>query len=187
MATREEALSLLHEYVKSKGIRNHCYAVAASMEAYAEKYKEDKDKWWICGLLHDFDYEKYPTIPEHTTEGVKILRNENYPEDIIEAILGHAEYTGVPRNSLMAKCLFALDELSGFVVALAYVKQGFDMDAESVKRALKKKGFAAAISREDIEKGITELRVNREEHFNLVIHALEKIKEKLVLSTKLSS
>ncbi len=179
MNTREESVKLLDEYVQSESIRRHCYAVATSMEEYAKKYGEDKDKWWITGLLHDFDYEKYPTIPEHVTEGVKILRRNGYSEDIIEAIQGHAEYVGVPRISLMAKCLFAVDELSGFVVALARVKQGFDMDAESVKKALKKKGFAAAVNREDIERGIVELGVNKEEHFNLVIHALEKIKGKL--------
>ena len=179
MVDKEEALKLLHEYVKSESIRRHCYAVAASMEAYAEKYGEDKDKWGICGLLHDFDYEKYPTIPEHVTEGVKILRKINYPEEIVKAIEGHADYMNVPRESLMAKCLFAVDELSGFVVALARVKNGFDMDAESVKRALKKKGFAAAVNREDIERGIEELKVNKEEHFNLVIKALNGISKQL--------
>lgn len=182
MINRENALSLFKDYVKSDSIRKHCYAVAASMEEYAEKYGEDKDKWWITGLLHDFDYEKYPTIPEHVTEGVKILKEKGYPHEIIEAIQGHAEYTGVPRKSLMAKCLFAVDELSGFVVALAKVKKGFQMDAESVKKALKKRGFAAAINRDDIEKGIMELGVSKEEHFNLVIRALGRIKEKLGFS-----
>lgn len=177
--TREEALKLLHEYVQSESIRRHCYAVAASMEEYAEKYSENKDKWWITGLLHDFDYEKYSTIPEHVTEGAKILEDKGYPQDIIEAIQGHVDYTGIQRISLMSKCLFAVDELSGFVVALAKVKQGFQMDAESIKRALKKKGFAAAINREDIEKGIIELGISKEEHFNLVIRALEKIKKEL--------
>ena len=176
MTTRKNALDLLHEYVKSESIRKHCYAVAAAMEAYAEKYSEDKDKWWITGLLHDFDYEKYPTIPEHVNEGIKILREKGYEEEIIEAIQGHAEYTGIPRKSLMAKCLFAVDELSGFIVALSKVKQGFNtMDADSVKKALKKKGFAAAINREDIKKGMNELGVNKEEHFNAVIKALKNI------------
>ncbi|MBX4196023.1 HDIG domain-containing protein [Candidatus Pacearchaeota archaeon] len=178
---RFSALHLLHEYVTSESIRRHCYAVAASMEAYAEKYHESKDAWWITGLLHDFDYEKYPTIPEHVTEGVKILKAKGYLHEMIEAIQGHVDYLGVPRKSLMAKTLFAVDELSGFVVALAKVRQDrfTTMDAESVKKALKKKGFAAAINRDYIEKGIAELEVNKEEHFNLVIHALKKIQKDL--------
>ncbi len=179
--SRENARALLHEYVRSESLRRHCYAVAAAMEAYAEKYNDDKDQWWICGLLHDFDYEKYPTIPEHVTEGIKILKEKKYPEDILEAIQGHAEYLGVPRRNRMAKCLFAVDELCGLIVALAKVKPDrFDtMDAESVNKAMKKKGFAAAINRDDIERGINELTVDRVEHFALLIRALKAIQKDL--------
>lgn len=179
--SRENARALLHEYVQSESLRRHCYAVAAAMEAYAEKYSEDKNGWWICGLLHDFDYEKYPTIPEHVTEGIKIMKEKGYSADIIEAIRGHAEYLGVPRKSMMAKCLFAVDELCGLIVALAKVKPDrFEtMDAESVNKAMKKKGFAATINRDDIERGINELNVERAEHFVLVIRALMGIQKEL--------
>ncbi|PIN92842.1 HAD family hydrolase [Candidatus Pacearchaeota archaeon CG10_big_fil_rev_8_21_14_0_10_31_24] len=174
MKTRQEAIDLLNEYITSESLKRHCYSVAYSMEEYAEKFKEDKDLWFITGLLHDFDYEKFPTIPEHVTEGVKILKEINCPEEIIEAIQGHADYTGIPRNTLMAKTLFAVDELSGFVIALAKVKQGFDMDSNSIKKALKKKGFASGVNRECIQKGIEELNVNQDEHFELVIQAQRK-------------
>jgi len=170
---------LLHEYVQSASIRSHCYAVAAAMEHYAQKFTQDKDLWWMTGLLHDFDYEKYPT--EHVTQGVKILAAQGYPQELIEAIQGHVDY--VPRESLMAKTLFAVDELCGFIVALAKVKNGFTMDAGSVKRALKKKGFAAAVSREDIEAGIIELGVDKDEHFSAVITALSSIQVQLGFST----
>lgn len=179
--TRQDAINLLNEYVSSESLKRHCMAVAIAMEAYAEKYNEDKEKWFICGLLHDFDYEKYSTVPEHVTEGVKILRERGYDEDIIEAIQGHAEYLGIPRKTNMAKCLFAVDELSGFLVALAKVRQdNFQtMNAESVNRGLKKKGFAAAINRDDIERGISELGISREEHFNLIIDAFRKHSKEL--------
>ena len=179
--TRQDAINILHEYVSSDSLRRHCMAVAIAMEAYAEKYNENKDKWWICGLLHDFDYEKYSTIPEHVTEGVRILKDKGYDKDIIEAIQGHAEYLGILRNTMMAKCLFAVDELSGFLVALAKVRQDkFEtMNAESVNKGLKKKGFAAAINRDDIERGITELGLNREEHFNTVIDVFRKNSKEL--------
>ncbi len=179
LKTRAEALALLHEYVQSLSLRRHCYAVAAAMEAYAGTYNENKDQWWMTGLLHDLDYEQYPSIPDHVTKGSVILREKGYDGDIIEAIEGHADYTGVPRRSRMARCLFAVDELCGFLVALSKVREdGFvSMSAASVTRALKKKGFAAAIRRDDIEQGIIELGVDREEHFNLVIEALRRIEK----------
>lgn len=181
MKTREEAISLMHENVKAESLRKHCYSVAAAMEAYAEKYSEDKDKWWICGLLHDFDWEIHPTMEQHPSEGVKMLRKKGYDEDICIAIMGHGNHTGVKRESLMAKTLFAVDELSGLIVALARVRPGnFDgMSASSVKKAMKKKEFAAAINREDIKQGILEMRVNEDEHFSLVINALSNIKKEL--------
>ena len=183
MTNREQSLSLLHEWVSSDSLRKHCYAVAAAMEAYAEKYGEEKDAWWTAGLLHDFDYEKHPTLEQHPVEGVKILREKGYSEEIIQAILGHGNHTGVARESMMAKTLFAVDELCGLLVALAKVKPDrFEsMTSTSVEKALKKKEFARAISREDIEQGIKDLGIAREEHFILIISALRKITKELGL------
>jgi len=181
MKTRQDALNLLHEWVSSESLRKHCLSVAASMEKYAEKFGEDKDKWYICGLLHDFDWERYPNIDEHPIKGCEKLREEGYDEDIITAILGHNAKTGIKRYSLMAKTLFAVDELSGLIVALAHVRpENFvGMTAKSVRKALKKKDFAAAISRDDIRKGIEELGVEENSHFDIVITALNGIKENL--------
>ncbi|MCH7568658.1 MAG: HAD family hydrolase [Nanoarchaeota archaeon] len=139
------------------------------------------DKWYICGLLHDFDWEKYPDIDLHPKKGCEFLKENDYDNSIIEAILGHNAKTGVKRKSLMAKCLFAVDELSGLVVALARVRPGnFEgMSAKSVRKAMKKKDFAAAISREDIKQGMEELEVDENEHFELIISALTEIKKDL--------
>lgn len=180
MASRESALNLLNEHVKSESLRRHCLAVATAMEAYAKKRGEAKDLFWITGLLHDFDYEKYPTKEQHPFEGVKLLKEKGYPEEIQEAILGHAEYSGVPRKTILAKCLFAVDELSGLILALAKIRPGnFNgMTPESIEKAMKKKGFASGINREDIEKGIQGLGVIKEDHFLLLINAFkEKSKE----------
>ncbi len=178
---RDKAWDLLAEYTKSGSLRTHALAVEAAMRAYASKYCEDEEKWGMCGLLHDFDYEKYPTKEGHPWAGSKILKEKGYPDDVIEAILGHADYTGVPRRSLMAKCLFAVDELSGFLVALAKVRPGkFEsMTPDSVERNLKKKGFAEKISRDDIDRGIRELGADRVEHFNLAIQALKNASKEL--------
>lgn len=188
---KEEAIQLLNESVKSESLRGHCRSVAAAMEGYANKWiAEEKiigeraeivDKYWICGLLHDFDWEMHPTLEDHPAKGVEILREKGVDEDICVAILGHNEYCKVPRESLMAKTLFAVDELSGLIVALAKIRPGnFDgMSAKSIKKVMKKKDFAAAISREDIRQGIEELGVEQDEHFALVIESLEKIKGEL--------
>ena len=183
MKTREDAKKLLYEWISSESLRRHCLGVAACMEAYAKKFDENSDKWWITGLLHDFDWEKFPDIDKHPIEGCKKLREEGYDEDIIEAILGHNPKTGIPRRSLMAKTLFAVDELSGLVFALAKVRPGnFEgMSAKSVKKAMKKKDFAAAINRGDINLGIEEMNVDRDEHFMLVVKALNSIKVELGL------
>jgi len=191
MKSRQDAQKLLEEWVKSDSLRKHCLSVAASMEKYAEKFGEDKDKWYLCGLLHDFDWEEYPNIDEHPIKGCQKLREEEYDEDIITAILGHNAKTGIKRYSLMAKTLFAVDELSGLVVALARVRPGnFDgMTAKSVRKALKKKDFAAAISRDDIRKGMEELGLKeddldgRNSHFELVISALSSKNKELGFGT----
>jgi predicted hydrolase (HD superfamily) len=176
---RVQAVALLHEWVSSESLRKHCYAVAAAMEGYAIKHRlseKEIDEWYIAGLLHDMDYEKFPTLDKHPFEGVRVLGEKGYSHEIIEAILGHGNHTNVKRESLMAKTLFAVDELSGLLVALSKVKaDGFaTMTAESVEKALKKKGFAAAVNREDIEQGIRELGVERESHFTCVIQSLKR-------------
>jgi len=178
---RDSALQLLYNWVSSESLRRHCLAVATVMENYAPVFKENSEIWWITGLLHDFDYEKHPTLEEHPTKGVKVLKELECPEEIIEAILGHGNHTGVLRTSKLAKTLFAVDELSGLLVALSKVRaDNFEtMTSDSVEKALRKKGFAAAISRKDIEQGISELNVNRKEHFERVITALRSHKKEL--------
>lgn len=183
--SREEALSLLKEYTKSDSLLRHAYAVEQAMRKYAQKYGEDEEKWGVTGLLHDFDYEKYPTAEEHPFVGNKILKEHGYEDDILEAIMGHADYTGVPRKTLMAKTLFAVDELAGFIFAVTYVrpsKSVQDVKVKSVTKKLKDKGFAAKVSREDINKGIEELGVDRAEHIQFVIDALKEKADKLGLA-----
>ncbi len=178
---KQQAESLLHEYVQSESLRAHCYAVAASMRAYAEIFGENPDEWEAIGLLHDFDYEQFPK--EHPMKGAEILKEKGYAEDVITDILGHATYSGVPRESKRAQTLFAVDELSGFVVACAHVRpeklEG--MKVSSVKKKLKNKNFAAAVNREEIAHGAEELGVELDEHIQNVITALQKNSEKLGL------
>ncbi|OIO80243.1 hypothetical protein AUJ84_04330 [Candidatus Pacearchaeota archaeon CG1_02_32_132] len=180
MKTRKESLQLLKEWVKSESLRNHCLAVASTMEGYAKKRNldmEEIDMYWITGLLHDLDYERYPDINVHPIKGCQELRKRKYPEEIIEAILGHNNATGIKRYSLMAKTLFAVDEISGLIVALSKVRPlRFEgMNAKTVEKVMKKKDFAAAINREEIEKGIIELEVERGEHFEIVIEAVNNM------------
>lgn len=179
MPSREEAWKLLTEYVESESLRKHCLAVEAAMRAYAQKFSEDSEKWGVVGLLHDFDYEKYPD--EHPAKGSQILKERGYPQDVITAILSHNERSGVPRGTKMAQVLFAVDELCGMVMATAYVRPaGLDgMTPKSVKKNLKKKSFAAAINREEIEQGRKELDVEEDNHVALVIEAMRGIKKEL--------
>ncbi len=180
--TRAEALSLLKENVKSESLQQHCLGVEAVMKAYARKLGEDEELWGICGLLHDFDYEKYPE--KHTIAGTQILIEKKYPKEIIHAILSHySSFTGVPRKTRMEKILFAVDELTGLVTALSKVRADkfASMTHESVEKAMKKKDFAAKIDRKDIELGIEEIKelgINRKEHFEIIIEALKNKKEK---------
>jgi putative nucleotidyltransferase with HDIG domain len=182
MKTRAQALELLHQYVTSESLRKHCLAVEASMRWYAKKNNltnDEVDQWGICGLLHDFDYEKYPdpAAGGHPMSGAPILRDEGYPEEMIEAILGHATYSGVPRTSQMAKTLFAVDELSGFCVACTYVrpdKSIFTLEPKSVIKKLKTKEFAKGCNRDDITLGAQELGVPMEEHINNVLLGLRE-------------
>ena len=176
MVNREAALALLHEHVKSDSLRKHCLAVETVMRAYARKYGEDEDLWGVAGLLHDFDYEQYPDAEQHPFMGVSWLKELGYPAEVTDAILAHADYSGVPRDRPMRVALFAADELAGFVMAVARVRPNrslAEVDVRAVRKKLKNKAFAAAISREDIERGAAELGVPLDEHIDFVIRALQ--------------
>ena len=184
LPSRDEAWSLLCEYTQSASLRNHARAVEQVMRAYARKWGEDEDLYGIVGLLHDFDYEKYPTMEEHPYKGAEILKERGYSEEVITAIMGHATYTGVPRETRLAKTLFACDELAGFMFAVTFVRPSRsiqEVTPKSVKKKLKQPSFAASVSREDIELGILELGVDRDEHIQFVIDAMKEIDEELGL------
>jgi predicted hydrolase (HD superfamily) len=171
----EEARTLMMEWVESEALRTHMECVAACMHSYCTGDAQERDTWTVAGLLHDFDYQKHPSIEEHPFVGVEYLQsNTDVGEEVIEAILGHATYTGVDRTTDMAKTLFAVDELAGFIVACALVRPtGLEgMQAKSVKKKLKNKNFAAAVSREDIAVGIEELGVELSEHIDRCIDAI---------------
>ena len=178
--TRDEALGLMHEYTESESLRRHMYSVEAAMRAYAKHYGEDENTWGLVGLLHDFDYEKYPNAAhsptdEHPSFGVNILRERGLSDAVCRAILGHATYCGVPRDSLMARALFAVDELCGFLVACALVRPSKslnDLQVKSVKKKLKDKGFARGVNREDILTGVEELAVPLDDHIQFLLEAL---------------
>ena len=176
---RDEAFTLLKEYTQSESLIGHALSVEAAMRHYAERLEEDVDQWGLTGLLHDFDYERWPNVPEHTQEGAKILRERSVDEEIIGAILSHAEWnqTEYPLDRPIRKTLFAVDELCGFVTAVAYVRpEGLSgMKANSVRKKLKAKNFAAAVSREDIAQGAELLKMDLNDHINEVIAALQKI------------
>ena len=182
--TREEALSLLYEYTKSDSLRRHALGVEQVMRKMAEKYNGDLDEWGLTGLLHDFDYERYPTMEEHPYKGNEILKNNGYPDSICTAIMGHATYTGVPRETDMAKSLFSVDELTGFIFAVTYVRPSksiFEVKPKSVKKKLKQKSFAASVLREDIFQSMEELNVDMTEHIQFVIDALKEKADELGL------
>ena len=178
---RAEALNLLQEYTKSDALLKHMYAVEAAMRAYARKSNGVEETWGIVGLLHDFDYEIYPNAPDHPLKGSEILKERGYPDDVRRAILGHATYTGVPRDSQMAKALYACDELCGFIMACSLIRPNkiSDLEVSSVKKKLKEKGFARNVNREDIVQGCTELGVPLDEHIRFVIDAMKSISHEL--------
>jgi putative nucleotidyltransferase with HDIG domain len=181
---REEAYNLLTEYTKKEGLIKHALAVEAGMREYAKKFGEDEESWGIVGILHDFDYEKYPTAKDHPFKGAEILKAKGLPEEWITAILGHADYSGVPRESLMAKTLFAVDELTGFLVAVTLVrpnKKLAEVSVKSVKKKMKDKAFAASVSREDIQRGAEELGIPLDEHIGFVLEAMKRIANRLGL------
>ncbi len=158
------------------------YAVEAAMRAYAKKWNEDEEKWGLVGLLHDFDYERYPSAPDHPLQGSKVLREKGVSEDIVYAILSHADYlSDYPRVSRLDKTLYACDELCGFLVACAYVRplRFADLEAKSVRKKLKNLSFAAAVNRDDIQRGVTDLGLDLDEHITFCIEALRGISDKL--------
>ena len=180
MLSREQALALVHEYTASDALRKHMVAVELAMRAMAGKYGGDPDHWGIVGLVHDFDYERWPNAShsateEHPAEGVRILAGKGLPDDAQRAILGHATYSGVPRETPLAKALFAVDELCGFLVACALVRPSRslgDLEVASVKKKLKDKAFARGVSRDDVYRGAEELEVPLDDHIGFVIQAL---------------
>jgi putative nucleotidyltransferase with HDIG domain len=178
MINRETAWNLMCEYTQSESLRKHMLAVEACMRAYARKFGEDEEKWAITGLLHDFDYEKYPTPEEHPFVGNKVLEERGYPEEIRRAILSHAEYSGVKRESKMEKTLFACDELAGFITASALVKPNkslAEVEAKSVRKKMKDKAFARSVNRDDIINGAADLGVDLEEHIAFCIEAMKAV------------
>lgn len=187
--SREEAWELLCEYTKGDSLRKHALAVETAMRACAGKYGEpdaDKDEWGLVGLLHDFDYEMFPSADQHPFTGSNILCGRGYPDRIIKAILGHATYTGVPRDTQMAKALFATDELCGFLVACALVRPTRsldDLEVKSVKKKLKDKAFARSVNRDDIHQGVEELGVTLDEHIQFVIDSLKPVQASIGLGS----
>ncbi len=177
-----DAVGLMHEYVKNENLRKHMYSVAEALRQYARKYNEDEDKWAAVGILHDFDWEIHPNAEEHPVKGSEILKEKGWSDEIRRAVLSHADYTGVTRDSLMEKALFACDELSGFIVACALVqpsKKLEDVKVESVKKKMKKKEFARNVNRDDIIKGAEGLGVPLDEHIEFVLNAIKGISDKL--------
>lgn len=181
---RIEANTLMFEWTQNESLRKHMLCVESAMRAYAKKFEQDEELWGITGLLHDFDYEKYPHPPDHPMKGSEILKNLGFPDEMRIAILGHASYTNTPRESLLAKVLFACDELCGFIVACSLVKPDkkvASVEVSSVKKKLKDKGFARNVSRDDITNGAIELGVNLDDHIQFVIEALKANADKLGL------
>ncbi|MEO7985805.1 MAG: HD domain-containing protein [Gemmatimonadales bacterium] len=180
MLTRDQAVGLMHDYTASDALRKHMYAVEIAMRAMAERAGEEPDEWGLVGLLHDFDYERFPNDAhspdaEHPSEGVRLLAARGMPEPMQRAILGHAGYTGVPRDTPMARSLFAVDELCGFLVACALVRPSrslADLEVSSVRKKLKDKAFARGVSREDVTQGAAEIGVPLDEHIDSVLRAL---------------
>jgi putative nucleotidyltransferase with HDIG domain len=184
MNDRDAAWGLLTEFTQSESLRKHALAVEACMRAYAEKFGEDQDLWGIVGLIHDFDYEKYPTPEEHPYKGNEILKERGYSDEIRRAIMSHAEYSGVSRDTPMEKALFACDELAGFITACALVKPGkslAEVEAKSVRKKMKDKAFARSVNRNDITTGAAELGVDLEEHIAFCIEAMKGISKELGL------
>ncbi len=180
---RTEAFALVTEFTKSDALIKHMLAVEAAMRAYARKFNEDEELWGMAGLLHDFDYETFPTAPDHPLKGSEILKERGYPDNLRTAILSHASYTGVPRDTKLAKALFACDELCGFITACAVIRPNkiADLEVPSVKKKLKDRAFARNVSRDDISEGCAEMGLPMDEHIQFVITAMKSISSDLGL------
>ena len=184
MSDRAAAWRLLTEYTSSENLRKHALAVKACMRAYARKFGEDEEKWGVVGLIHDFDYDRWPSLEDHPYRGNEILSKLGWPEEIRNAVMSHADYTGVPRQSRMEKALFACDELAGFITAAALVrpdKSIHSLEAKSVRRRMKDKAFARSVSRDDIINGAADLGVDLDEHIAFCIDAMKQIAPELGL------
>ena len=184
MVTRDEAMKVLREFTKNENLIKHALAVEAAMRAYARKFGQDEELWGIAGLLHDFDYEKYPNPGEHAIKGAQILAERGFPEEIVNAVRAHANYPEYPPQTLMEKTLFAVDELTGFIVAVALVmpsKKLAEVKVSSVRKKMKDKSFARKVSREDIIKGAEMIGVDLEEHIKTVLEAMQGIADQLGL------
>jgi putative nucleotidyltransferase with HDIG domain len=184
MIDRQAAWGLLTEFTQSESLRKHAMAVEACMRAYARKLGEDEELWGLVGLIHDFDYEKYPSAEDHPFKGSEILKERGYSEEIRRAILSHAEYSGVPRETAMEKTLFACDELAGFITAATLVKPSkslAELDAKSVRRKMKDKAFARSVNRDDIINGAADLGVDLDEHITFCIEAMKAVAAELGL------
>lgn len=187
---REQALAIQHEYINNENLRRHMYAVAAAMEDYANRYNEDPESWVVVGMLHDFDYEIHPTLDEHPQDGAPILRERGVPEDIIQSILSHAEHTGVPRTTLRDKALFACDEITGLITAVALVRPSksiHDVKMSSMRKKWKDERFAAGVKREDVESGARDLGVELWQHIENVLGSMQRIAPDLGLDGTASS
>ena len=185
MLTREQALAILHEFTKSESLRKHALAVESCVAAYARKLGEDENKWSVTALLHDFDYEMHPNAPDHPMKGEPILAERGVPEDVRRAILSHANYSGVPRQSALEKTLFACDELAGFITAISLVKPGrsvHEVDTKSVRKKMKDKAFARSVSREDIVNGAADLGIDLDQHIEFCIQAMQARAKELGLA-----
>ena len=183
--TREQAWETLTKYTQSEALRRHALAVEAAVAAYAGKFGEDEELWRVTALLHDFDYEIHPTLDQHPQVGAPILRDEGYPEEVVEGVLSHAEHLGLPRDTLLKKTLFACDELSGFVHACGLVRPtGLDgLEPKSVRKKLKQPSFAAGVHRDEVYRGAEELGIELDEHIRNVVEALRPIAPELGLRT----
>lgn len=181
---RDEALAILRQYVRNENLRRHMYATEVAMRAYAVKYDGDADEWGMVGLLHDFDWEIHPTLEDHPAKGQPILEAAGVPPQIRQAIMAHAPHTGTVPQSMMEKCIFAVDEISGFIVACALVqpeKKLANVSVAGINKKLKSKGFAAKVNRDEIAQGVTMLGIPEDEHYQTVLTAMQNIHDELGL------
>jgi putative nucleotidyltransferase with HDIG domain len=183
--TREDAYTLMTEWTQNESLRRHMLATEAAMRAYARRFGEDEDLWGLAGLLHDFDYDRHPSLEEHPMVGTTVLEKQSYPSEVVYAIRTHADYLGLPRDNLMDKALFAVDEMTGFITAAALVrpdKSIMSLEAKSVRKRMKDKAFARPVSREDLIHGAEGLGVDLDDHIEFVIRAMRTIAPELGLA-----